>query len=129
MRLVHFRIVFIPKAVFTGVLIKVGMTFFDWQLLKIYWRALRTGRVPRDRTGRVPKDRTGRVPKDAEETKCPKVTHLNIALILGTTLVTVLINLNVAVVGFCLLFYLLRWRWPIRDLVTETETEGFADEG
>ncbi len=107
------------------------MTFFDWQLLKIYWRALRTDRVPRDRTGRVPKDRTGRVPKDAEETKCPKVTHLNIALILGTTLVTVLINLNVAVVGFCLLFYLLRWRWPIRDLVTETETEteGFADEG
>ncbi len=97
------------------------MTFFDWQLLKIYWRALRTDRVPRDRTGRVP--------KDAEETKCPKVTHLNIALILGTTLVTVLINLNVAVVGFCLLFYLLRWRWPIRDLVTETETEGFADEG
>ena len=102
-------------------MIKVGYDVFDWQPLKIYWRALRTDRVPRDRSGRVP--------KDAEETKCPKVTHLNIALILGTTLVTVLINLNVAVVGFCLLFYLLRWRWPIRDLVTETETEGFADEG
>ena len=122
-------IALIPKAVFTGVLIKVGYDVFDWQPLKIYWRALRTDRVPRDRTGRVPRDRSGRVPKVAEETKCPKVTHLNIALILGTTLVTVLINLNVAVVGFCLLFYLLRWRWPIRDLVTETETEGFADEG
>ena len=42
---------------------------------------------------------------------------------------TVLINLNVAVVGFCVIYYLLRWFCPIHDLEAETETEGFADEG
>jgi SulP family sulfate permease len=106
-------IALIPKAVFTGVLIKVGYDVFDWRPLKIYWREVRGGRVP----------------ESTEPQKRPGVTHLNVLLLLGTTLVTVLINLNVAVVGFCVIYYLLRWFCPIHDLEAETETEGFADEG
>jgi SulP family sulfate permease len=103
----------IPKAVFTGVLIKVGYDVFDWQPLEIYWRELREGRVP----------------AATEKTQRPMVTHLNVFLILGTTVVTVLVNLNVAVVGFCLVYYLIKLYRPVHDLVNETETEGFADEG
>jgi sulfate permease, SulP family len=86
-------IALIPKAVFIGVLIKVGYDVFDWQPLKIYWREVRGGRVP----------------ENSDPQKRPGVTHLSVLLILGTMLVTVLINFNVAVVGFCVIYYLLRW--------------------
>ena len=56
------------------------------------------------------------------------VTHLNVLFIVGTTLVTVLVNLNVAVVTFCVLFYVIQMFRPVHDLVPVTETEGVVDE-
>ena len=51
-------------------------------------------------------------------------------MILGTTLVTVMFDLNTAVVVFSLLFYLhnrvLNRRNPMRDLNPEIETESFT---
>jgi SulP family sulfate permease len=102
----------IPKAVFSGVLIKVGYDVFDWQPLKVYLSELRRGHVP----------------DASEQNGKPMVTHLNIFFIVGTTLVTVLVNLNVAVIAFCTLFYVIRAVRPIHDLVEVTETEGLADE-
>jgi len=102
----------IPKAVFTGVLIKVGYDVFDLQPLKIYFRELRQGMVP----------------TASEKTGMLMVTHLNIMMIVGTTLVTVFVNLNVAVIFFSIGFYLIRLFRPIRDLALGTETEGFAEE-
>jgi SulP family sulfate permease len=102
----------IPKAVFSGVLIKVGYDVFDWQPLRIYLSELRRGHVP----------------DASEQSGKPMVTHLNIFFIVGTTLVTVLVNLNVAVIAFCALFYVIRAIRPVHDLVEVTETEGLADE-
>ena len=102
----------IPKAVFSGVLIKVGYDVFDWQPLRLYLTELRQGSVP----------------DAAHPTGRPMVTHLNMFFIAGTTIVTVLINLNVAVIAFCVLFYILRAIRPIHDLDQDSETEGFTDE-
>lgn len=102
----------IPKAVFSGVLIKVGYDVFDWQPLRLYWAELKQGKVP----------------DAAHPTGRPMVTHLNMIFIAGTTIVTVMANLNVAVVAFCVLFYALRAVIPIHDLVDASETEGFATE-
>ena len=102
----------IPKAVFSGVLIKVGYDVFDWTPVKIYFQELRQGNVP----------------NASQKPGKPMVTHLNMLFILGTTLVTVLVNLNVAVIAFCILFYVLRAFRPIHDLEQDSETEGFADE-
>lgn len=105
-------IAMIPKAVFSGVLIKVGYDVFDWQPLKIYFRELREGAVP----------------NATSKTTRPMVTHLNMFFILGTTLVTVLVNLNVAVIAFTALFYAIKLARPVHDLAPVDETEGFADE-
>ena len=102
----------ISKAVFSGVLIKVGYDVFDWQPLRLYLTELRRGSVP----------------DAAHPTGRPMVTHLNMFFIAGTTIVTVLINLNVAVIAFCVLFYILRAVRPIHDLAQDSESEGFADE-
>ena len=102
----------IPKAVFSGVLIKVGYDVFDWTPVRIYFKELRQGFVP----------------NATQKTGKPMITHLNIVFILGTTLVTVLWNLNVAVIVFCILFYLLKVFVPIHDLEEATETEGLIDE-
>lgn len=105
-------ITMIPQAVFSGVLIKVGYDVFDWQPVKVYVRELREGKVP----------------TATDPTPRPMVTHLNMLFILGTTLVTVLVNLNVAVVAFCVLFYVVRAFRPIHDLAPITETEGVITE-
>jgi SulP family sulfate permease len=102
----------IPKAVFTGVLIKVGYDVFDWQPLILYWNEIKQGKVP----------------DAAHPTGRPMVTHLNMLFIAGTTIVTVLVDLNVAVVSFCVLFYVIGAFRPIHDLIQDSETEGFADE-
>ena len=51
-------------------------------------------------------------------------------MILGTTLVTVIADLNTAVIAFSALFYLhnrvLNRRNPMRDLKPELETESFT---
>lgn len=102
---------FIPQAVFTGVLIKVGYDVFDFQPLQIYFRSLR-GKKPAHHLH--------------------DVSHVEIMLITGVTLVTVLYDLNAAVIGFTLLIYLLnRFVFasnPIQDLITDVETEGVRDQ-
>jgi SulP family sulfate permease len=78
----------IPQAVFAGLLIKVGYDVFDWAPVVLYvqdWLRRR-----------------------AAETRRARVGHLEICLIAGTALVTILVNLNVAVLSFVLLFYILR---------------------
>jgi len=60
------------------------------------------------------------------------VTNREFLMILGTTAVTILYDLNVAVGAFTLLFYLHNRvfvrRNPMRDLQPITETEGMRDE-
>ena len=58
------------------------------------------------------------------------VTNRELLMILGTTAVTVWFDLNIAVFGFTLLFYLhnhlLNRKNPMRDLKPELETDAFA---
>ncbi len=102
---------FIPQAVFTGVLIKVGYDVFDFQPLKIYLQRFTGGK---------------NLPQIIH------VTHMEVILIAGVTLTTVLYDLNSAVIGFTILIYLLnRFVFasrPIPDLISGLETEGVIDE-
>jgi len=100
-------ITLIPQAVFTGVLIKVGYDVFDWTPVRLYWQHLKTGDV-----------RPG----------IPDVPHMDMFFIAGTTIMTVVVNLNVAVVFFTVLFFVMKRFVDIRDLKALVETEGFADE-
>ena len=91
-------IALIPQAVFAGVLIKVGYDVFDWEPAQVYVRSLRDPDAP---------------PSSGTE---PRVSHLDMLFIAGTTLVTVLVNLNVAVVSFCGLFFLVSRFTTVPDL-------------
>jgi len=91
-------IALIPQAVFTGVLIKVGYDVFDWEPVQVYVRSLRDPNAS---------------PASASE---PRVPHLDMLFIAGTTLVTVIVNLNVAVVSFCILFFLVSRFTTVPDL-------------
>lgn len=112
----------IPISVFSGVLFKVGYDVFDWQPVLVYLRELRSGSVP-------DADKANEPVTDLKEPRPGMVTHMNMFFIAGTTLVTVLVNLNVAVISFCVLFYSMKALRPIHDLFEELETEGFGDEG
>jgi len=84
----------IPQAVFSGVLLKVGYDVFDWVPLRQYcYPVLRQSR-----------------------TQPRLVSHSGMALIVGTTLVTVLINLSVAVIAFTIIFYAIRRFLDLEDL-------------
>ena len=91
---------FIPHAVFAGILIKAGYDVCDITTVSTYIR--------------------GVVCLLRGETKNVLVSHVEIALVLGTTLVTVLVDLNAAVAMFTGIFYLinkvLRPHDPIYDL-------------
>lgn len=91
-------ITIIPQAVFAGILFKVGYDVFDSESLTAYWQ----------RFG-------GR-----KQTSAFFVTHLEMLLIAGTTLVTLLWSLNAAVGIFTLLFYVfnkfIRPDNPIHDM-------------
>lgn len=109
----------IPKAVFVGVLIKVGYDVFDFKPLRLYCKQFSTHRSD------MFKNFFSR--RDDEQIF---VTNREVMMILGTTAVTVWFNLNIAVAGFTLLFYLhnrlLNRKNPMRDLKPELETDGFA---
>lgn len=76
----------IPSAVFCGILFKVGYDVFDWQPLKLYVAQM---------MGNAPKDKSA-----------PGfVSHPEIMFIGGTMLVTLFYDLNAAVIGFTVLFY------------------------
>ena len=84
----------IPQAVFSGVLLKVGYDVFDWVPLRQYcYQVLGQSR-----------------------TQPRLVSHFGMALIIGTTLVTVLINLSVAVIAFTIIFYAIRRFLNLEDL-------------
>jgi sulfate permease, SulP family len=112
----------IPQAVFSGILFKVGYDVFDWKPIRLYigellsnWHALAKDFFSRHDDERI------------------FVTNLEMVMIIGTTLVTVLWDLNIAVGVFTALFYLVnKWFWrtkPMRDLKPIVETEGISDEG
>ncbi|ALC15557.1 sulfate transporter [Desulfuromonas soudanensis] len=111
----------IPKAVFAGVLFKVGYDVFDFRPLRIYCKELTRYRA------RLITDFFNR--HDEEPIF---VSNREMLLILGTAAVTIAWNLNVAVAGFTALFYLhnrLLCRGnPIRDLIPAAETEGIFRE-
>ena len=111
-------ITMIPKAVFVGVLLKVGYDVFDFKPLRLYCKEVATDRVA------LFEDFFSR--KDDEKIY---VTNREMIMILGTAGVTVVFDLNVAVAGFSALFYLhnrvLNRKNPMRDLTPELETDGF----
>ncbi|MEE2787076.1 MAG: SulP family inorganic anion transporter [Myxococcota bacterium] len=74
----------IPKAVFAGLLIKVGYDVMDWEPL-IAWTK-----------------------QFGQKTGAIKITMMDMVFIAGTTIVTVIVNLNVAVISFTVLYYVLR---------------------
>lgn len=81
----------IPKSVFTGVLLKVGYDVMDWEALGAWWHSIRK--------------------------KETFVTNGQMGIIAGTTLVTVMVNLNAAVIGFCVVFHVLkRTKMAMADL-------------
>ena len=104
----------IPQAVFSGLLFKVGYDVFDWRPLRLYFR----GRLgTQTRLGKLLTR-----PHDILD----GVTHWEALFVAGTTLVTVLWSLNAAVIGFSVLFYVVkRWAAPLADL--DTTTEGLED--
>ena len=103
----------IPNAVFAGLLFKVGWDVFDWLPVRRY-----TG-ARLDEVGLS--SAWLRRPLDPPLT----VTHTEVLFIAGTTAATIVWDLNVAVIGFVSLFYLVGRFRPLRDLEIET---AFADE-
>ncbi|HCL31507.1 MAG TPA: hypothetical protein DIC52_24155 [Candidatus Latescibacteria bacterium] len=100
MMLLRDLIAMIPHAVFAGILLKVGYDVFDFDPIVSYVRRF-----------------------TSSHTQAPGaifVAHLEMPLIVGTTVVTFLWDLNVAVILFTCLFFLvnkvLRPHNPIRDL-------------
>lgn len=105
----------IPHAVFSGVLLKVGYDVFDWRPVRLYAQARLGVRVA---TATV-------LPPTGAATH---VGHAEMLFIVGTTLVTVLWDLNVAVISFAALFYVVR-RWAvIPDLTPFAETAAIVTE-
>jgi SulP family sulfate permease len=99
----------IPQAVFSGVLIKVGYDVFDWLPFRIFLTSF-----------------------FSDGKQVPRVYPIELAIIVGTSLVTILLDLNYAVAFFTAAFYVHNWLRPnhrIPDLQEPVETEGFRDEG
>ncbi len=111
----------IPQAVFAGILLKVGYDVFDWLPLRLYAKELR------QMSTKLFNNFFSR--HDDEKIF---VTNRELLMILGTTAVTVFFDLNMAVGVFTAIFYLhnkvLFRQIPMRDLKSQIETEGFADE-
>ncbi|MEZ6185677.1 MAG: SulP family inorganic anion transporter [Planctomycetota bacterium] len=84
-------IALIPSAVFSGVLIKVGYDVMDWGPL------VASGRKA-----------LGKVPPATALMK--DVAWIDMLFVVGTTAVTIAVNLNAAVISFLVLFYALRLR-------------------
>ena len=85
----------IPVAAFTGILFKVGYDVFDWEPCVIYVRRLLGRRSPNDQLD---------------------VGHREMLFIGGTAAVTLIKDLNTAVVAFTVLFHLVRLKFTVPDL-------------
>merc|ERR1712093_597484 len=79
----------IPAAVFSGVLLKVGHDVFDYEPVFNYVKCTLMRQAHPGGNS-------------------PVVSHLDILFILGTTVVTIVVNLNIAVASFTVAFYLAR---------------------
>jgi SulP family sulfate permease len=91
---------YIPKAVFAGLLIKVGYDVMDWEPL-VTW-----------------------VKEKKEKITNRRVPNSALFFIAGTTILTVVVNLNVAVISFTILFYVIRKFKPdLRDLTEDAAEE------
>ena len=97
----------IPVAVFAGILFKVGYDVFDWQPTVTYIKRLLGKAAP---AGTM------------------EVAHWDMFFIAGTTVVTLVRDLNTAVLVFTVLFYLIRMKWTVPDLapagVEQDQKEG-----
>merc|ERR1711953_535647 len=98
----------IPSAVFSGVLLKVGYDVLDWPPA---WTYIKTMLLKKPHPNG---------PNDVH------VAHVDMLFVLGTTLVTVFVNLNVAVAAFTLLFFLGRLLVDIPDMKTTAELKSAA---
>jgi SulP family sulfate permease len=84
----------VPAAVFVGVLVKVGLDVCDKDFPRFYFRYNWSQSMER---------------------------NIQLIFILYTTAVTVLINLNIAVVSGTIIFYLCRYFWSIQDVEPDFE--------
>ncbi len=98
-------IAMIPSAVFAGVLIKVGYDVMDWPPLYAAGRRL-AGREP------------------DPEANVQRVAGVDLFFIVGTTVLTIAVNLNVAVITFVILFYVLK-----KTKVEVPDLPDLADQG
>ena len=109
----------IPKAVFVGVLIKVGYDVFDFKPLRLYAKG-------------VAKKRAMMFKRffSRHDDESIFVTNRELLMILGSAIITVTFDLNIAVASFTFIFYLhnkvFNRKNPMRDLVPEIETDAFA---
>lgn len=111
----------IPQAVFAGILMKVGYEVFDWLPLRLYlkeWVSSSRGMVHNFFS--------------RHDDEPIFVTNREFLMIAGTSFVTVVWDLNIAVALFTAVFYianrLLTRKNPMRDLKPKLETEGVGDE-
>merc|ERR1712050_794154 len=100
----------IPSAVFSGVLLKVGYDVLDWPPA---WTYIKTMLLKQPH------------PNGANDVH---VAHIDMVFVIGTTLVTVCVNLNVAVAAFTCLFFLGRLVMDIPDMKTTSELKGAGDD-
>lgn len=111
----------IPQAVFAGILVKVGYDVFDWLPVRLYFKELfRTPSVALHEF------------LSRHDDEPIFVTNREMLIILGTTAVTAIWDLNMAVATFTALFYLhnriLNTANPMRDLKLHEESEVFGTE-
>lgn len=99
----------IPSAVFSGILLKVGYDVLDWPPA---WTYIKTMLMKKPHPNG---------PNDVH------VAHVDMLFVIGTTLVTVFVNLNVAVAAFTLLFFLGRLVMDIPDMKTTSELKEVAE--
>lgn len=109
----------IPKAVFVGVLLKVGYDVFDFRPVRLYCKEIASER------GSLFKKFFSR-----HDDEPIFVTNREMLIILGTAGATIVYGLNVAVAFFTGLYYLhnklFNSRNPMRDLVPGEETDGLS---
>jgi SulP family sulfate permease len=112
---------FIPQAVFAGVLFKVGYDVFDFIPFRLYgkeWKKYKWSMLNDFFSDHL--------------TEKVFISNREMILIIGTVLLTLFVNLNIAVIFFTGLFYLVNkvlWKSnPIRDLEPVVETEAMIGE-
>ncbi len=106
---------YIPSAVFSGILIKVGYDVFDWDPIIIYFRQLKHRTFPPSVTFITPHG---------------SISHLEMLFVLGTMVVTLFCDLNTAVIAYTALFHILTKIHKDQPgaLDPPQETQAFHDE-